>query len=307
MELQTMRLKLRNFTLDDVEDVYEYSKNPNVSTPAAYKAHDSVEYTRKIVAKFIKQDEIAIEFDNHVIGSIGNFNPVNQNYKGREISYSLKEEYWGRGIMTEALNAALPYIFKTYSVSKLYCCNFIDNDASRKTCEGLGFQYKEDFLYTETVDHNPKMVRYYELKWEEFYYFKYDFSLIEYLLFRTDVGFPKLSLKQMADIVKNSTYKLAIYNKDELLGMARCISADSYLYLLCDVMVSSKHQGKKIGYRLVSHFIKYLKYIIGNQYARIYIMSLKGKEDFYKKLGFKESPATGLTIEVNGDKENGND
>lgn len=307
MYIQTNRLILRSFTTKDIQDVYEYSKNPRVSNPAAYKAHDSIEYTARIVNKFIEQDEIAIEYEGHVIGSIGNFNPVKREYSGREISYSLKEEYWGMGIMQEALNAALPYIFKAYNTQRIYCCNYMQNLASRKTCEALGFQYLEDYLYTDTPDQIPRMVRYYELRWDELYYFKYDFTPDDYSSFRDDVGFPKLSLEQIQGIVRNSAYKLSIYNKDELIGMARCITDDSYLYLLCDVMISSKHQGKGIGYRLVSHFIKYLRHKIGKQYARVYIMSLKGKEEFYKKLGFKQDYATGLTIEFNGDDNYGNE
>lgn len=127
--------------------------------------------------------------------------------------------------------------------------------------------------------------------------FKYDFTKEEYIKYRSLVNWISLSDEQVDNIIKNSNYKLAIYKNDELLGIARCISDDGYLYLLCDVMINPNAQGMGVGRALLNHFIEYLKNKIDNKYAKIYIMSLKGKEGFYNKLGFTDNIATGLTIE----------
>ena len=39
--LETERLILRPVTLDDCDDIYEYSKNPNVGIHAGWKPHES--------------------------------------------------------------------------------------------------------------------------------------------------------------------------------------------------------------------------------------------------------------------------
>ncbi len=303
MVYETERLILRYFTLEDTWDVYQYSKNPKVAVQAVWIPHPNVEYSKRIVEKFIQNKEIAIVLkqSQKVVGSIGIFSPADHTLTGKEISYALAEEIWGQGIMKEALNYAIPYIFEQYRCDEIYCCNFLDNVRSRGVAEGLGFTYFKDFLYTDIPNGNPKMVRYYQLRYKDFYYFKYDFTKEQYQNFRNLVQWNPLEENQFNYILENSTYRLTIYNQGELLGMARCISDKAYLYLLCDIMIHPEFQKKGIGKRLVSHFIQYLKHKIGNQYAKIYIMSLKGKEGFYKSLGFQEDIATGLTIVCEGD------
>lgn len=302
MRIETERLILRYFTLEDTPDVYKYSCNPRVAVPAAWLPHKTMEYSRRIVEKFIRSKEIAIWSKElgRVIGSIGVFSPVDSALNGREISYALAEEVWGQGLMKEALNYAIGYIFEEYRCPSLYLCNFLDNSASRRVAEGIGFTYIKEFLYTDIPDGSPKMVRYYELKYEDFYEFRFSFTKEEYRDFRNLVGFKALEENQLNAVIENSTYRIAVRNQGRIVGMARCISDKAYLYLLCDVMVHPQVQHRGIGKRMLNRFIKNLKYKIGNQYAKIYIMSLKGKEGFYQSVGFTEDIATGLTIEWEG-------
>lgn len=301
MHITTNRLILRYFDIFDANDVYEYSKNPNVSQPACWISHPNLEYSKKIVEKFIIKKEIAIyhKMDKKVIGSIGIFEPVNPNLKGMEISYSLSELYWHKGIMQEALNYALPYIFKYYKISSIYCCSLADNYKSIHTIEAMGFSYLFDYLYDYVPNSEAKIVKYYELKYENFYYFKNTFSIKSYKEFRSINNWVELSPIQYQQI-KNTKIKIAIYNKNKLIGIARCISDFSYLFLICDVMVLKDYQGMGIGKKMLKHLIKYIKYNYKG-YKKIYIMSLKGKEGFYEKLGFSKDICTGLTIESEDD------
>ena len=306
MHIDTPRLYLRHFIFEDAIDVYEYSKNPNVGNAAAWLPHPNLEYSRIIINKFIDKKEIAIVDKNtdRVIGSIGVFNPVDKELKGKEISFSLSEKYWGLGIMKEALNFAIPYIFEKYWIDNLYCCCFKDNDKSKSVALGMGFNFIKEFLYEDIPNSEPKMVDYYTLNKNNFYHFKYDFTKEQYIEIRNKVEWKGLKDDQYNNIIRNSNYKLSIYNNNELIGMARCITDYGYLYLLCDIMIDPKYQGKGIGKKLVEHFTKYLKYQINDKYAKLYIMSLKGKEEFYNKLGYNTDAATGLTMIYDGD-ENG--
>lgn len=306
MELKTNRLYLRYFTMEDTEAVYAYSQNPNVALAAAWVPHPSLEYTRTIVEKFIRNHEIAIVWQEsgRVIGSIGVFEPVKEEYTGKEISFALKEEFWGRGIMKEALNAALPYIFDAYRCDRIYCCCFLENTRSAALAEGLGFTYLEDYLYRDTPDGTERPVHYYELKRSDFYGFVYDFTAEEYMCMRKRVGWPAVSLPQAEKLLQNSAFKIAILHEQEVVGIARCIADNALLYLICDVMVEPQVQGKGIGRRMLKQLIKNIRAQIKTMPARIYVMSLKGKEGFYKSLGFTEDYATGLTIVCEGE-ENG--
>ena len=299
MEILTNRLRLRYFQIEDVYDVFEYQKNPNVTNAAAIVPHPNIDYTILIVKKFIRKKEIAIclKDSDKVIGNIGVFDVVNKEYSGKEIGFVLDEKYWGKGIMKEALNSAIPYIVDFYGVEKIYCCAFLDNERSKNSIKGIGFSELSTFDYPLDVETRFKKVMYYKLEYKDFYYFKYRFTKEEYIKFRNLVGWNELESHQIDNIIKNSNYMISIYDcKGEQLGIARCITDNGYIYLMCDVMVDPKYQGKGIGKKMINAFIKYINYSIGNEYAKIYIMSLKGKEGFYQSIGFSEEYATGLTI-----------
>jgi len=300
MEILTNRLRLRYFQIEDVYDVFEYSKNPNVANAAAWMPHPNIDYSILIVRKFIRKKEIAIclKDSNKVIGSIGVFDTVNKELGGKEISFALCEKHWGQGLMKEALNSAIPYIVDFYGVDKLYCCAFLDNEKSQSSIKGMGFTELGKYNYALDEEQTKfKEVMYYQLNYKDFYHFKYSFTEEEYIKFRNLVGWDQLDKHQIENVVKNSNFMISIYDhQGEQLGIARCISDNAYIYLMCDVMVDPKCQGKGVGKRMIEAFIKYIGYGIGNEYAKIYIMSLKGKEGFYESLGFSEEFATGLTI-----------
>ena len=129
--------------------------------------------------------------------------------------------------------------------------------------------------------------------------YKNDFNSDDYKKLRALAGWVELDAKQVENIINNSNYKISAYINNELAGMARCITDSGYLYLLCDIIINPKYQGMGVGKKMLLKFIDEIKYNIGNNYAKLYIMSLKGKEGFYKSLGFKEDIVTGLAIEIN--------
>ncbi len=185
----------------------------------------------------------------------------------------------------EILNTILPYIFKKNE-------NFEIN--IRKNT----FFFEELFYFFGfRFDKDNK---YYSLKRNTFFFYAYDFTKEDYISLRNLVGWVPLEDSQYENIIKNSTYKIAIIHQNKVVGIARCITDLSYLYLLCDVMISPLMQGKGIGKKMMQCFIDYIKSKIDKAYAKIYIMSLKGKEGFYKSLGFKEDIATGLSILCEG-------
>lgn len=301
MEIITNRLILRDFQIEDVYDVFEYSKNPNVGFSAAWAPHPNIEYSILIVKKFIRKKEIAIclKDSNKVIGSIGIMDPIDPDLTGKEISFALSESYWGQGIMKEALNFVIPYFMEEYNIDRIYCCSFLDNERSHNVIKKIGFTEHGKYLYNYSSDQEPKEVMYYELLFEEFYHYEFDFTKEQYIKFRNLVGWQELTDEQIEKILGNTSFKTAIYNQGKLLGLARCISDDGHIYLLCDVMVHPKSQGKGIGKKMIDSFVKHITHYIGDNHAKIYIMALKGKEGFYETIGFSDKYATGLSIVLN--------
>lgn len=304
MNIVTRRVQLRYFSLKDVKDVYEYSSLEEVSKIAGWSCHNSLEETRKVVKKFIKQNEIAIvdRKTNHVVGSIGIMKPTFPNAEeGIEIAYALHPSYWKKGIMKEALNAALKELFMT--VNTIYVCHFVTNDASKNVIDGLGFQYIGDRIYEAPEAQKEELASYYILKKDEFIYFDETLNMPSYQYMRKQVGFRGVSDEQAEKLLENSLLKVCMYHQKKPVGFARCISDSAYLYLIADVMIDPEYKSFLLGKRIVRYLLHQIEDIVGNQASCVMVMSLKGKEDFYESLGFSMEEVTGLAIITKEDKK----
>ncbi len=144
--LETNRILLRPFKVTDLEDFYEYAKNSKVGPNAGWPPHASREDSRKILTSFIESDEVwavVLKENKKVIGSVGiHKDQLRTATDVRMIGYVLSEDYWGRGIMTEAARAAIGYAFETTDITLLTVHHYIHNQRSRRVIEKLGFQYE---------------------------------------------------------------------------------------------------------------------------------------------------------------------
>ncbi len=84
----------------------------------------------------------AITVDNKVVGSIGVFRQENIHRQTAELGYYVAEEYWGRGIMTEAVKQICEYVFCKSDILRIYAEPFAYNAASCRVLEKAGFQYE---------------------------------------------------------------------------------------------------------------------------------------------------------------------
>lgn len=70
----------------------------------------------------------------------------NRNFKYfKEIGFTLAEEYWGQGLMPEAIRRVLNYLFNEEKIDAVLCSHFINNSQSEKAIKKCGFKfYLED-------------------------------------------------------------------------------------------------------------------------------------------------------------------
>ena len=148
--LETERLILRPFKQSDLRDFNEYASVPGVGEMAGWKHHETIEKTQEILDMFIKEDKtfaIVFKKNNKVIGSLGvekyglddkltEFN----SYYGREIGYVLSKDYWGKGIMPEAVGAVIKYLFNDLNLDFLTCGYYDFNNQSKRVQEKCGFK-----------------------------------------------------------------------------------------------------------------------------------------------------------------------
>ena len=158
--LETERLLLRPFAQSDLCDFYEYASVEGVGEMAGWKHHESIEKTKEILDMFINEKKtfaIVLKENNKVIGSLGvekygmeEALTEFSHYKGREIGYVLSKDYWGRGIMPEAVRAVIDYLFHELNLDFLTCGYYDFNHQSKRVQEKCGFKYhhtKENFYW----------------------------------------------------------------------------------------------------------------------------------------------------------------
>lgn len=155
IRIETDRLLLRAWQETDVEDFYEYAKVDGVGQMAGWLPHKDIEESRTVLGFFIRAKKtfaIVLKESGKVIGSLGleerDGEPeVLKDSMGREIGYALRKDYWGRGLVPEAVKAVIDYCFHELAFDWLTCGHFVWNHQSRRVVEKCGFRYVKDVIH----------------------------------------------------------------------------------------------------------------------------------------------------------------
>lgn len=147
--LETTRLVLRRFTLDDIDDVYNnYASNPNVTKYLTWDAHENKDVTKSILTSWVNsyyndyfyQWAIVCKRTNEVIGAISIVD-IDMDNELFEVGYCIGESYWGNEFTKEALNAVIEYLFEKVNIKGIIGCHELDNINSGKVLEKCGLKY----------------------------------------------------------------------------------------------------------------------------------------------------------------------
>ena len=155
IRIETERLILRPWKESDLDDFYEYASVDGVGQMAGWVPHENIEKSKLILELFISEKKtLALELKENgkVIGSLGieaNDNDhIGADRLGREIGYVLSKDYWGRGLMPEAVKAVINFCFESLSYDYLLCGHFDWNTQSARVIKKCGFQYLKDISHT---------------------------------------------------------------------------------------------------------------------------------------------------------------
>lgn len=144
-----MICKIRKWKLSDATDLAAAISNKKIldnlrdGLPYPYTEQDGENYISEMLSA--NEDEtfaFAITADNKAIGSIGVFRQENIHRQTAELGYYISEEYWGKGIMTEAVKQICEYVFSNSDIIRIYAEPFAYNMASCRVLEKAGFQYE---------------------------------------------------------------------------------------------------------------------------------------------------------------------
>lgn len=146
--LHTERLILRPWRQSDLEDFYAYASVDGVGQMAGWKPHESLEESQEILTRFIeKKKTFALEYQGKGIGSLGIEEYKEEDFpeladkQCREIGFVLAKEYWGQGLMPEAVNEVVRYLFEEVGLDMILCSHFLTNRQSHRVQEKCGFKH----------------------------------------------------------------------------------------------------------------------------------------------------------------------
>lgn len=105
------------------------------------------------------------------------------------------------------------------------------------------------------------------------------------------------TVEQLYSAISNSWQSVSVYHEQKLIGFGRIISDGIYQSFICDVMVHPDYQQQGIGTKIIQTLVKECRKAGLNV---VQLFCAKGKQDFYKKLGFceREAEAPGMTLSL---------
>ena len=146
-ELKTPRMLLRKMTIVDLEDVFAYSSDEDVTRFLRWGPHQTIEETESYIREVIqeyqegKDGPWVIEYigTGRVIGSI-HLMTISAQHSKAEVGFVLSRAYWNRGLMSEALSRVLEYSFEGIGLNRIegYC--LVDNQAGIRVMEKAGMK-----------------------------------------------------------------------------------------------------------------------------------------------------------------------
>lgn len=149
--IETARLLLRRAVPDDALPMFKnWASDPEVAKYLTWPPHSSVEVTRMVIDSWItsydKDDtyQWMIVPKNTPHSPIGSISVVShKDSVGKaEIGYCIGRAWWHQGIMTEALQAVMDYLFDEVGMNRLEAGHDINNPHSGAVMKKCGMQYE---------------------------------------------------------------------------------------------------------------------------------------------------------------------
>ena len=146
--LTTPRLTLRPFTSDDAPAMFRnWASDPEVTRFLTWPTHTSVEISAWVcsdwVSHYIEPDyyQWAIVYDSQPIGSIAVVNHDDKVAKA-EIGYCIGQCWWHKGIVTEALQAVMSFLFDKVGYQRIEARHDARNPHSGGVMKKCGMKYE---------------------------------------------------------------------------------------------------------------------------------------------------------------------
>ena len=141
--METDRLILRPVDLMDIEAMYEYASDDEV-TEFVFPTHQSLEETTNSIANFFVADSlgkyaIVLKETQKMIGTI-DLQRIDEKNRKAEMGYTLAKNYWGQGLVPEAAHQLLWLAFERLNLNVVSAIHDVANPKSGRVMEKIGMQ-----------------------------------------------------------------------------------------------------------------------------------------------------------------------
>jgi RimJ/RimL family protein N-acetyltransferase len=144
-----MNIGIRAWRIGDSQNLAKALNNKKIldnlrdGLPFPYTISDAESFINLMLAS--DRDKTyawAITADGMAVGSIGAFRKDNVHRLTAEMGYYVAEDYWGKGIATNAVKLACKYIFDHTDIVRVFAEPYAVNVASCRVLEKAGFTFE---------------------------------------------------------------------------------------------------------------------------------------------------------------------
>ncbi|MEG4232322.1 GNAT family N-acetyltransferase [Microcoleus sp. Pol11C3] len=155
-EIETARLYLRQFTPEDLDDLYRIYSDSEVMKYLSEGVRNREETAADLFG-------IIADWEKNAFGLWAVVNKENNQLIGDgglrflaktpevEVSYVLAKAYWGKGLASEVAAASLQYGFEVLKLEKIVAVADTANRSSRRVMEKVGMRYQHNLDHSDRV------------------------------------------------------------------------------------------------------------------------------------------------------------
>jgi ribosomal-protein-alanine N-acetyltransferase len=150
LPLETERLILRRFTLDDADAMFRnWASDPAVTKFLVYDTCVTLDETKNRIAEwmsYLNKNEsdvfaIVLRKTNEIIGTI-DYCVIDVEAKSAEVGYQLGRRWWGQGYAAEAFRALIKHCFETIGLNRIWADYDPRNPNSGRVMQKAGLIYE---------------------------------------------------------------------------------------------------------------------------------------------------------------------
>ena len=144
MELRLKRCTIREYRPDDAESLAKHANNRRVWLglrdlfPHPYAIENAHEFLHQATVEK-PTTKFCIDIEGATAGGIGIRLGEDVHRHVGQLGYWLGEEFWDRGIMTEAVSEFVNHCFNKFPLHRIYAEAYANNPASARVLEKAGF------------------------------------------------------------------------------------------------------------------------------------------------------------------------